>query len=156
MATDNGQTCTSIRVCARRQCDTNLQHMDKNLVRSPNRITSRETNRLITFTRDVTLILMSSPDVILLFYFCLFCFVFFQITKSTSVGVLTNFFGVLLCRSKIPSMFQNAVVTVVCETSGKQVNPLNPELNPICYLLTLLAHHFLHVSRIRVKSLTLR
>ena len=31
-------------------------------------------------------------------------------------------------------------------------NPLNPELNPICYLLALLgAHHFLHVSRIRVK-----
>ena len=37
-----------------------------------------------------------------------------------------------------------------------QVNPLNPELNPICNLLALLAHHFLHVSRIRVKSLTLR
>ena len=36
------------------------------------------------------------------------------------------------------------------------INPLNPELNPICYLLTLLAHHFLHVSRIRVKSLTIR
>ena len=36
------------------------------------------------------------------------------------------------------------------------VNPLNAELNPICYLLALLAHHFLHVSRIRVKSLTLR
>jgi len=36
-------------------------------------------------------------------------------------------------------------------------NPLNPELNPICYLLALLgAHHFLHVSSIRVKSLTLR
>ena len=36
-------------------------------------------------------------------------------------------------------------------------NPLKPELNPICYLLTLLgSHHFLHVSRIRVKSLTLR
>jgi hypothetical protein len=35
------------------------------------------------------------------------------------------------------------------------VNPLSPELNPICYLLALLAHHFLHVSRIRVKSLTL-
>jgi len=35
-------------------------------------------------------------------------------------------------------------------------NPLNPEFNPICYLLALLAHHFLHVSRIRVKSLTLR
>ena len=35
-------------------------------------------------------------------------------------------------------------------------NPLNPELNPICYLLALLAYHFLHVSRIMVKSLTLR
>ena len=36
------------------------------------------------------------------------------------------------------------------------LNPLNPELNPICYLLALLAHSFLHVSRISVKSLTLR
>ena len=37
----------------------------------------------------------------------------------------------------------------------KTFNPLNPELNPICYLLALLgAHHFLHVSRIRVKLLT--
>ena len=35
-------------------------------------------------------------------------------------------------------------------------NPLNPELNPICYLLALLAQHFLHVNRIGVKSLTLR
>ena len=37
------------------------------------------------------------------------------------------------------------------------INTLKPELNPICYLLALLgAHHFLHVSRIRVKLLTLR
>jgi len=36
------------------------------------------------------------------------------------------------------------------------VNPLKPELNPICYLLALLAHHFFHVSRISVKSLTFR
>ena len=36
-------------------------------------------------------------------------------------------------------------------------NPLKAELNPICCLLALLGvHHFLHVSRIRVKSLTLR
>ena len=36
-------------------------------------------------------------------------------------------------------------------------NPLNAELNPICHLLALLGtHHFLHVSSIRVKSLTLR
>ena len=36
-------------------------------------------------------------------------------------------------------------------------NPLNAELNPICCLLALLgAHHFLHLSRVRVKSLTPR
>ena len=36
-------------------------------------------------------------------------------------------------------------------------NPLNPELNPTCYLPALLgAHYFLHFSRIRVKSLTFR
>ena len=33
-------------------------------------------------------------------------------------------------------------------------NPLNAELNPICHLLALLGVHFLHVRRIRVKSLT--
>ena len=33
----------------------------------------------------------------------------------------------------------------------KGLTLLNAELNPICYLLALLgAHHFLHVSRIRV------
>ena len=40
--------------------------------------------------------------------------------------------------------------------SVSSINPLKPELSPICYLLALLAHHFLHVGRIRVKSLTLR
>jgi hypothetical protein len=33
------------------------------------------------------------------------------------------------------------------------INALNTELNPMCYLLGLLGvHHILHVSRIRVKS----
>jgi len=42
-------------------------------------------------------------------------------------------------------------------TGVDYINPLNAELNPICYFLALLgAHHFLHVSRIRVKSLTFR
>jgi len=37
------------------------------------------------------------------------------------------------------------------------LKPLKPELNPISYLLALLgAHHFLHVSRIRVKLLIFR
>ena len=40
--------------------------------------------------------------------------------------------------------------------NNEELNPLKPELNPICYLLALLAHHILHLSRIRVKSLTLR
>ena len=40
---------------------------------------------------------------------------------------------------------------------ARAFNPLNPEINPICYLLALLgAHHFLYVSRIRVKLLTFR
>ena len=56
---------------------------------------------------------------------------------------------------------QNSVPAFVNQTPSFlnlfYVNPLNPELNPICYLLALLgAHHFLHVSRIRVKLLTFR
>jgi len=51
--------------------------------------------------------------------------------------------------------FSTLALTLPTDTS--LFNPLNPELNPICYLLALLgAHHFLHVSRIRVKSLTFR
>jgi len=50
-----------------------------------------------------------------------------------------------------------ALLVMVWETTTNNpiyyyFNPLNAELNPICYLLALLgAHHFLHVSRIRVK-----
>ena len=45
----------------------------------------------------------------------------------------------------------------LCDMYKPFFNPLNPELNPICYLLALLgAHHFLHVSRIRVKLLNFR
>ena len=49
-------------------------------------------------------------------------------------------------------------ITMTClGTFCFKLNPLNPELNPICYLLELLgAHRFLHVSRIRVKLLTFR
>jgi len=67
--------------------------------------------------------------------------------------------------SELIDILQHAVKTATpVKNRPKQVkylpshiNPLNPELNPICYLLALLgAHHFLHVSRIRVKLLTLR
>ena len=47
-------------------------------------------------------------------------------------------------------------VRTECQLQKWQLNPLKPELNPICYLLALLTHHFLHVTRIRVKSLTIR
>ena len=36
--------------------------------------------------------------------------------------------------------------------SSPEVNPLNAQLNPICHLLALLAHHILHVSGLRVKE----
>jgi hypothetical protein len=49
----------------------------------------------------------------------------------------------------IANFGEGAVIT-------RSLNPLSPELNPICYLLAILAHDFLHVSRIRVKSLTHR
>ena len=52
------------------------------------------------------------------------------------------------------------LVVLVCnfehliQVVDRGFNPLNAELNPICYLLALLgAHHILHVSRIRVNVL---
>jgi transposase len=39
--------------------------------------------------------------------------------------------------------------------TAKELTLLSPELNPICYLLALIAHDFLHVSRIRVKARSL-
>jgi len=51
----------------------------------------------------------------------------------------------------------NAVIISLGLSFSFSINPLKPELNPICYLLALLgAHHFLHISRIRVKLLTFR
>jgi len=78
---------------------------------------------------------------------------------------------VLLSLRKLGNLWKDSfdcsVVYVVKGTSNSSgcvstrptecFNPLKPELNPICYLLALLgAHHFLHVSRIRVKLLTFR
>jgi len=63
-------------------------------------------------------------------------------SESTNVNTMrTGSFK--LFKRPLPGVFSN-------------FNPLNAELNPICYFLALLAHHFLHVSRISVKSLTLR
>ena len=56
----------------------------------------------------------------------------------------------------ITSHLNNLSLPQVAKTEISVFNPLNAELNPICYLLALLGVYFLHVSRIRVKSLTLR
>jgi hypothetical protein len=52
-------------------------------------------------------------------------------------------------------MMMMLIMTITTIIIACQLNPLNAELNSICHLLALLGvHHFLHVSRIRVKSLT--
>jgi transposase len=73
------------------------------------------------------------------------CFLIRDILDVLTVTILTRVEGRVLLRATRRSV-----------GFLKRLNPLSPELNPICYLLALLAHHFLHVSRIRVKSLTLR
>ena len=73
-------------------------------------------------------------------------------------------FGCLLCRfwqSNAKHLHSinnlNCCKTASAWLTIGTINPLNAELNPICYLLALLgAHHFFHVNRIRVKLLTLR
>jgi len=70
-----------------------------------------------------------------------------------------NFMWVNLLNVQLGTLFKNPTHALCFKIHTKTqslFNPLNPELNPICYLLALLDHHFLHVSRIRVKSLTLR
>jgi len=52
-------------------------------------------------------------------------------------------------------LYLHSFLTLALDGVVGLLNPLNPELNPICYLLALLAHHFVHVSRIMVKSLPL-
>jgi len=84
--------------------------------------------------------------------------------RSVMVQLKLNWCFVKCINSELS--VQQSIVAVV-RTRGRHfvyvfhiysvINPLNPELNPICYLLALLGvHHFLHVSRIRVKLLTLR
>ena len=75
-----------------------------------------------------------------------------------SVEVLVHLQGHEISNSACRLLTQACRLQLCCLLfSTPLINPLNAELNPICCLLALLAaHHFLHVSRIRVKSLTLR
>ena len=71
----------------------------------------------------------------------------------------TAYFALIMARpwTQIRRILLEVVQSVLVTGRLYCINPLNAELNPVCYLLALLgAHHFLHVSRIRVKSLTFR
>jgi hypothetical protein len=58
-----------------------------------------------------------------------------------------NFHQATFCKCKTHLLLNLPISSLI-------LNPLNAELNPICCLLALLgAHHFLHVSRIRVNRL---
>ena len=87
---------------------------------------------------------------------CEIIFSLCTLNTTTKIKILHNIFyklNFLIYFKSVTSHFclKVAIPHVV------NINPLKPELNPICYLLTLLgAHHFLHVSRIRVKLLTFR
>jgi len=89
----------------------------------------------------------------------------FTVCSFVKESQLVNNCFCIWCNRKVCCRFHNIiplapipchVVLVDVLPSYFHFNPLNAELNPICYLLALLAHHFLHVSRIRVESLTLR
>ena len=70
--------------------------------------------------------------------------------KPVSIPAYSNSTHNIVINAKLIYIRTNAL-------QFQNINPLKPELNPICYLLALLgAHHFLHVSRTRVKSLTFR
>ena len=74
-------------------------------------------------------------------------------------GILYRLYKSELCLAKCKTLYLVGLFSVVFSTNFTTVhfNPLNPEINPICYLLALLgAHHFLHVSRVRVKLLTFK
>jgi len=83
------------------------------------------------------------------------------ISHTNSIAELPNFTAIhprcALFECLLTFKDRASVRSIIAVRIVNLVNPLNPELNPICYLLALLgAHHFLHVSRIRVKLLTFR
>ena len=84
----------------------------------------------------------------------------FQLSNLSREIAYSNLFCFNLSNSRLGALYGSLILdmllTSVQCTIVNAFNPLNAELNPICHLLTLLGVHFLHVSRIRVKSLTLR
>ena len=79
------------------------------------------------------------------------------INCPTQLHLAGHFYKICIMMHGSMNVKSMNVIYITQGQSYNSVNPLNAELNPIFYFLALLgAHHFLHVSRIRVKSLTLR
>jgi len=78
----------------------------------------------------------------------LLLFLYISQVKVLSSALHAQTFPILILRNQVSDPFKTVILN--------KLNPLNAELNPICHLLALLGVHFLHVSRIRDKSLTLR
>ena len=94
-------------------------------------------------------------------FFCMACVLTHRYKRTTRVtpGKTIKVMTAGLGTSKLT--FLCPYIAAICRKTiislKNTINPLNTELNPICYFPALLgAHHFLHVSRIKVKSLTLR
>jgi len=66
------------------------------------------------------------------------------------VGAVSMQILILLLKSMCISCCKTLIL--INEMTLLKIKPLNAKLYPICHLLTLLAHHVPHVSRIRVKS----
>ena len=82
------------------------------------------------------------------------------ILDSLTIRTKASFeiFGTIGTRTRLYILhIQKPFIWYRLTTTFMIFNTLNAQLNPTCYLLALLrAHHFLHVSRIMVKSLILR
>ena len=87
--------------------------------------------------------------------FC-FCVPFMMLVVCSRERTICPVTACCCVRSVALMRYMSRLFTALVVWYDTFVNPLKHELNPICYLLALLAHHFLHVSRIRVKSLPLR
>jgi len=73
---------------------------------------------------------------------------------ASEIVISVVFAQLRISDEKIPSHISKFIIDYqYFSVVLKGINPLNAELNPICYLLALLgAHHFLHVSRIRINK----
>ena len=84
-------------------------------------------------------------------------FIEIQYCNLTSQKLLVYWLKIFFTTLRYKYIHFTVTVLITAPFYSCPFNPLKPELNPICYLLALLgAHHFLHVSRIRVKLLTFR